>query len=426
MTQLYLNQIRLDGGTQPRAEIDMWTVQEYADAMASGAIFPPVTVFYDGTDYWLADGFHRYHATAKQETSTIDADVKQGTQRDAQLYSFGANAQHGLRRTNADKRRVVEVLLKDDEWRQWSDTKIAQQCGVTQPFVGKLRDELGLSHNGYKIVTRNGTTYTQDTANIGKRPEPTPEPEPFTQTSITDYLPEGEPEPELTKEELQARLEQAEELLAKAENTLDYYARVDGIGEDDHYHEITGEIDRFFDADEPDEGYDESDEEDSEVETPSPIITPSPPQISPSSPPQPTISAPPIEDDVEKRTLEAQVRRLTAERAAAWEETRTLKQKIVEQAQQAQTAEDREAIQSTIDALPEMPATGVAFARFLDTFTRLSVENWQVEEWLDSASPHMLTYCEGALDHMTQIIDRVHTIISARSKLRVIGRSFHG
>lgn len=51
--------LRRDGGTQPRAAINLDVACEYGDAMKSGAKFPPVVAFYDGTDYWLADGFHR-------------------------------------------------------------------------------------------------------------------------------------------------------------------------------------------------------------------------------------------------------------------------------------------------------------------------------------------------------------------------------
>jgi hypothetical protein len=41
------------------------------------------------------------------------------------LYTVGANATHGLRRSNADKRRAVSMLLDDPEWAQWSNLAIA-------------------------------------------------------------------------------------------------------------------------------------------------------------------------------------------------------------------------------------------------------------------------------------------------------------
>src|SRR5215207_11626412 len=105
MSQLLaLKTIRTDGGTQPRAALNQDRVGEYADDMARGDEFPPVTVFYDGADYWLADGFHRYHARATRHPD-IEAEVRQGTRRDAILFSVGANASHGMRRTNEDKRR---------------------------------------------------------------------------------------------------------------------------------------------------------------------------------------------------------------------------------------------------------------------------------------------------------------------------------
>ena len=38
-----------------------------------------MTVFYDGTDNWLSDGFHRLYAARNAGFDEIDADVRQGT-----------------------------------------------------------------------------------------------------------------------------------------------------------------------------------------------------------------------------------------------------------------------------------------------------------------------------------------------------------
>lgn len=172
--------IKVDGGTQMRAQLDAATVAEYADTMtASGwGAFPPIIAYYDGSDYWIADGFHRlaaWRSLADFSDALIPADVRSGTRRDAILHAAGANASHGLRRTNADKRRAVETLLRDEEWAKWSNGEIARRCAVSDVFVGKVRDDL--SPNGLEIptertVTRNGTTYTQNTANVGAKPGP--------------------------------------------------------------------------------------------------------------------------------------------------------------------------------------------------------------------------------------------------------------
>lgn len=136
---LELDQIRINGGTQSRVELNQETVAEYAQAFMAGAEFPPVVVVFDGASYWLADGFHRYFGARDAGESAIAVQVINGTQRDAVLYSLKANATHGLRRTNADKRKAVETLLKDAEWATWSDRKIAEVCGVGHPFVAAIR-----------------------------------------------------------------------------------------------------------------------------------------------------------------------------------------------------------------------------------------------------------------------------------------------
>jgi len=55
---LAIDKIKIEG-TQSRVQINESTVSEYAEAIQNGAQFPPVTVFFDGTNFWLADGFHR-------------------------------------------------------------------------------------------------------------------------------------------------------------------------------------------------------------------------------------------------------------------------------------------------------------------------------------------------------------------------------
>jgi len=177
---MLLSQIRTDGGTQPRAVIDDAVVQEYAEAMREGAKFPPVVVFNDGYDYWLADGFHRVAAAKVARFTEIDADEREGLRRDAVLYAMGANANHGVRRTNADKRRAVTTLLKDPEWMQWSDREIARRCAVDHKTVAALREQLSLGNfpGDSRQVTYTDRWGNESVMIPGKRqPEPDIEPE---------------------------------------------------------------------------------------------------------------------------------------------------------------------------------------------------------------------------------------------------------
>lgn len=139
MKKLNLNAIRTDGGTQPRERINMEVVGDYAEGVKVGIEFPPVIVFHDGAEHWLADGFHRYHAHKQAGKASIEAEVRSGTLLDAKLHAVGANGDHGLRRTNEDKRRAVQMVLDEPAWKEWSDRKIADACGVSAPFVSAIR-----------------------------------------------------------------------------------------------------------------------------------------------------------------------------------------------------------------------------------------------------------------------------------------------
>ncbi|PSS67073.1 hypothetical protein C6558_03410 [Ensifer sp. NM-2] len=166
-SKVKLSAIRTDGGTQSRATVSDVVVDDYAAAMTDGATFPKMIIFYDGSEHWLADGFHRHRAYLKAGLTIVEADVRQGTRRDAVLFSVGANSSHGLQRTRDDKRRAVMTLLDDAEWSSWPNTKVAKACGVSEGFVRHLRIYEDIPTSDVRTVERNGTTYTMNTSAIG-------------------------------------------------------------------------------------------------------------------------------------------------------------------------------------------------------------------------------------------------------------------
>jgi hypothetical protein len=167
------SKIRLNGGTQPRAALRVDVIGEYAELMKSGVDLPPLTVFFDGNDYWLADGFHRFAAARRAfPERPLECDVQQGTLADAQWFSYGVNKTHGLRRTNEDKERVVKAALAHRNAEHLSNVQIAEHCGVDEKTVRNYRQPKDLSASSeipkMRNVTRGTTTYHQNTTHIGK------------------------------------------------------------------------------------------------------------------------------------------------------------------------------------------------------------------------------------------------------------------
>lgn len=172
MKPIKINDIAIDGGTQQREKINEDIVAEYAEAMKCGAKFTPVTLFFDGVQHWLADGFHRYHASKAAEILDILADVREGTKRDARLFSASANGTHGMRLSNTDKRRSVLVLLLDKEWSRWADDKIAKHCHVTRQFVHKLRTPKSVNSLQNASQTRVDASAEKKIADMTRPAEP--------------------------------------------------------------------------------------------------------------------------------------------------------------------------------------------------------------------------------------------------------------
>lgn len=140
---LSLDILVTDAGIQVRSAIDADVVDEYVQALADGAEFPPVVVFRaDGADL-LADGFHRLFAYRKADRSEIEADVYHGAREDALWFALGANRAHGQRLNRADKRHAIELAYR--AWPDLSQARIGSQVGCTPQYVGKVRAQLQTS-----------------------------------------------------------------------------------------------------------------------------------------------------------------------------------------------------------------------------------------------------------------------------------------
>jgi hypothetical protein len=190
---LNINNIRIDAGTQSREAINEDVVKDYAEQMAEGTEFPAIEVMFDGVENYLTDGFHRYHAHRKNGKASVIVDVTNGTLRDAKLASYGANGTHGLRPSNADKRKAVMAMLDDMEYSGWSNVEIAEHCAVSRVYVANLRKELE-------------TPKEKTSAKVGNKP-------PKDEISTTDLPPE-------TPEPPDNRAEEAMQMLAADNETL--------------------------------------------------------------------------------------------------------------------------------------------------------------------------------------------------------------
>jgi ParB-like chromosome segregation protein Spo0J len=201
--QIDLALIRIDCGTQSRVDIDQQTVSAYVELVKEGTVFPPVTVYFDGNHHYLADGFHRYFAHKGAGHDEILATVINGTLRDAVLASLEANSTHGLPRTNADKRKAVQMMLDDFEWSEWSNAEIARRCRVSHTFVNKMRPADGGAKKhirGGKEVERVEGKQKPVDAKAPVEPKQPKEPTSEPKQQPSDYTQEDEALKYLTEE----------------------------------------------------------------------------------------------------------------------------------------------------------------------------------------------------------------------------------
>lgn len=205
-----LQDIRLDGDTQFRENNDQNKVKEYAEDMDEGAVFPPLQCTFDGSKYWLWDGFHRYFAWQSLGAKTVEVVYTPGTREDAQDLALSANNAHGIPRTNETKRKQVEAALSMERHANKSDREIGKLCKVSHPFVAAIRNpevkkqQIKNSVKHHEKLAESGNNSTPEALSSGNNS--TLEDLPSGNNSTQDYGPD---EAELKAMELSQQADQA-------------------------------------------------------------------------------------------------------------------------------------------------------------------------------------------------------------------------
>lgn len=172
MDILEISDIRRDGGTQMRAEIGAEKVSEYADLLEEGVVFPPVVVYHDGTDYWLADGFHRIAAQEQIKSATVQTIIHAGTRKDAIRHALRANNNHGKDRSFGDLQRCYQAAIENGFCAAHDAKAVKELTNCTKRWAEMLTKEARDQHKAEQqrkaqAMAADGKTQREIATNLG-------------------------------------------------------------------------------------------------------------------------------------------------------------------------------------------------------------------------------------------------------------------
>lgn len=140
-TLIDISKLNTRDSPQVRERINESVMLEYREAMQRGEKFPPIEVADTNEGLLLIDGYHRVAAFAGLSKGTkIQANITKMNKTQAIATALHANVEHGLRRSNEDKRQCVLLALRT--WPDQSNVSISNRCKVDDKTVAKIRREL--------------------------------------------------------------------------------------------------------------------------------------------------------------------------------------------------------------------------------------------------------------------------------------------
>ena len=217
MKQIKLSEIRIDGGTQVRLQVDPTWISEIVDNMKNDVEYPPLETVYDGESHWLTDGFHRYYALKQLGVKSYNVDWHPGTLEEAIVRSLSANSKHGKPRTREDKINAVVRARELEQFKEVSYYEIAKICAVSQPFVAAVLDP---EVKERQEAARQKSTGQTDSQNQNTNPISIEEP---TVSAPSEGMGPSEEELLANEAALQADIETMQKLLTSNDKLAEAY-----------------------------------------------------------------------------------------------------------------------------------------------------------------------------------------------------------
>jgi uncharacterized small protein (DUF1192 family) len=142
MYEMKINQINAHQDLQSRKLINPEVVKQYAEAIQTGCVMPPIHVFKIVDLFYVVDGFHRLEAHKQIKLQTIKVQSVEGDMESAAAHSIISNITHGLQRTLEDKRRAINMALNNEHLMNLSTRELSQKLGVSHQMIDRARTQL--------------------------------------------------------------------------------------------------------------------------------------------------------------------------------------------------------------------------------------------------------------------------------------------
>jgi hypothetical protein len=152
---LSLDLLRIDGDTQSRLAINEDAVADYCELIQEAGgqwPFPPLDVFFDGSEYFVADGFHRKLGAVRAKRSSVPCNVHEGTATDARIFGMTANDRNGLRMTPADKKHCVAWLT--NAFPKMTQREIGEKTGLSTRRIKQIVAEFNAESLQGKLAAK--------------------------------------------------------------------------------------------------------------------------------------------------------------------------------------------------------------------------------------------------------------------------------
>ncbi len=167
---LRVDRIDVDPSIQPRTGgIDPDHVRALEESPES---WGTLAVVQRAGSHVMVDGFHRLAAAQNLGREEVEVrildDPKDG---DLRALAFRLNAKHGRPLSLSDRRAEAARVLGAHA--EWSDREIGRHCGLSQPTVARIREDLEASAQIERTETRvgrGGYTYTAPDRRTGELP----------------------------------------------------------------------------------------------------------------------------------------------------------------------------------------------------------------------------------------------------------------